>query len=330
MKTNKIFLLLLIFSIPLALATTVSTQLTYAPDQLVTITGSCQKANAPVALQASLNGNTVWFTETASQDNLLYSTTFLPPQQGTYTIYSACNGETTVTTSFEVKPLTATEIPTPPTAEVTGGSGGGGGGSGGCRPDWDCSSYWTICNATLQQSRQCTNLNRCQPYQKEEVRSCEPCPESWTCSLWSECSDGQQSRVCVDENYCQTDALKPIEQKACGQPDYGAQPFQIIQQPPETFVLPKPEDFFSKYQIWFIVVPAALIVLLLLFFLILHFVRKKRVVYNHDELVQWIQQEMQTGTAKDDIIQILKQNTGWTDEEIMDAFDQLQVSGNTK
>ena len=42
----------------------------------------------------------------------------------------------------------------------------------------------------------------------------------------------------------------------------------------------------------------------------------KKIAYNVNELNQWIKKEKEMGTSDVDIRQILKQNTGWTDEEV--------------
>jgi hypothetical protein len=41
------------------------------------------------------------------------------------------------------------------------------------------------------------------------------CTEEWKCSRWGECVDGEQTRVCTDENNCGTEVNKPDTSKAC-------------------------------------------------------------------------------------------------------------------
>ncbi len=41
------------------------------------------------------------------------------------------------------------------------------------------------------------------------------CEESWTCSEWSGCSGGTQTRTCTDDNECGTEEDKPPENQAC-------------------------------------------------------------------------------------------------------------------
>jgi hypothetical protein len=46
--------------------------------------------------------------------------------------------------------------------------------------------------------------------------ACEiQCTENWTCTPWSSCSGGQQSRACTDQNNCGTTQSKPAETQSC-------------------------------------------------------------------------------------------------------------------
>ena len=47
-------------------------------------------------------------------------------------------------------------------------------------------------------------------------------------------------------------------------------------------------------------------------------------MYNFDELKDWIKKESGTGTSKSDIKNILAERTGWTHEEIEEAFTELK------
>ena len=42
-----------------------------------------------------------------------------------------------------------------------------------------------------------------------------PCQESWSCTAWSACSGGTQTRTCTDANSCGTTTSKPIESQSC-------------------------------------------------------------------------------------------------------------------
>ncbi len=41
------------------------------------------------------------------------------------------------------------------------------------------------------------------------------CKENWTCSEWSECIAGTQTRICTDQNKCGTTKNKPDESQSC-------------------------------------------------------------------------------------------------------------------
>ena len=42
------------------------------------------------------------------------------------------------------------------------------------------------------------------------------CTTDWQCTNWSDCKDGEQTRVCTDASSCETSADKPSEAQACG------------------------------------------------------------------------------------------------------------------
>lgn len=41
------------------------------------------------------------------------------------------------------------------------------------------------------------------------------CIESWECTNWSACSDGNETRICADKNTCNSFLLKPAESREC-------------------------------------------------------------------------------------------------------------------
>jgi hypothetical protein len=109
---------------------------------------------------------------------------------------------------------------------------GGGGGGGGCYPNWNCTE-WGDCQPDGTQARTCTDLRNCNTdlNKPNESQSCEytggeegapVCEEDWTCTEWSECVDGQQSRSCTDQNACGTEESKPPESQACETSEAGA------------------------------------------------------------------------------------------------------------
>ena len=66
----------------------------------------------------------------------------------------------------------------------------------------------------------------------------------------------------------------------------------------------------------------ALIVLIIL--LILHFRHKSSgTAQNLDDLQEWIKAEMQTGVSKEQMKEMLRKNTDWTEAEFEKAYSTL-------
>jgi len=208
-------------------------------------------------------------------------------------------------------------------------------GADSCLPDWSCST-WSFCGPDQTQKRSCTDRNNCQAA-KTETRPCAPCQESWICSLWSDCQGGLHNRACFDEHQCLTTNYKPVLQKGCDALPVGPEPDRI------SFELPPPfppaqaqvtkEGFWDKYSNYIIGLLAA-IVLAALIAVAIHYLKPKKVAYNINELKEWVRKEKEMGTADFDIREILKHNTGWTDDEIDIAFESLRkaqvISANLK
>ena len=299
MKLSKLFFLFLLF-IPLALAATTVRVDNYQALQAVTITGMCTNSGPEVGLQASLEGNTVWFDQVTAVNNQ-YTASFYPPQTGTYTIYSACSGDSAVTTTSCVgsscqakEEITDEGTPddgtTPPSdTSISDSTPSGGVVPKGSSGDSTSSGVAGVCQ------------------------------ESWICGPWSNCINGAQTRQCNDFYSCGTFIQVPIMQQSCfgtgGQPQIptGA-PLPVVQEE---------KSFWEKYLGWLISIPLVLILIVILILLYLHHKRKKQVVYNTDELKNWISQEQAAGTSKEDIRGILKDKTGWSEEEIEQAFGEL-------
>jgi hypothetical protein len=207
---------------------------------------------------------------------------------------------------------------TPPSPAPAGSTGGG------CFPDWKCSG-WSLCNASLQQERTCSD-NACFRSTRSEIQSCPVCQESWVCGLWSECSNGQQRRSCVDEHSCLTSLQKPELTRSCTSsvlPKASAPPSKPYVAPPKIQVpLPVAKSFLKDYWIYIAIGAASLLlVVVLVIFLVMHGKKKH---YNYDELKDWIVKERAMGTTDKDIKIILHQNTGWKANEIDIMFLELK------
>ncbi|MBI4147103.1 hypothetical protein HY494_00435 [Candidatus Woesearchaeota archaeon] len=283
--------------------------------------------------------------------NTVYNT-LSDSADGKYTVSAACtNGKVeknfcvdapgclsapSTTVDDGTPPSTTTDDGTPSSTTTDDGvlpSTTTGGGGTSCNPNWSCDE-WSFCGPDLTQTRSCFDLNGCQA-EKEETQPCEPCQESWVCSLWAECSYSSQTRVCYDEHSCDTTNLKPAIQKGCNEADPFPAPAKISTQLPPPFVPQAPvvqQSFLSKlwgnYSVY-LIGGAAAILLAVIILLAIFFLKPKKVAYNINELKQWVRKEKEMGTSDTDIRQILKQNTGWSDEEIEMAFESLKLSSRT-
>jgi hypothetical protein len=321
-KTKFIFILTFLFTISLALAVTVETDKNiYQRSEEVTIDVAECEAESIVFVYNAENREVDVSSDTGDW-TFIYST-LSDPSDGKYNVEVSCaNGP--ATTEFCVNDddcLTTTPEDPDPTPD----NPGGGGGRNVCRPVWTNLTE-TLCNGSLQKTVTQQDV-RCSKGSRKIVSRCDSCKESWMCSVWSLCNNGIQTRICYDGSKCGTTFQRPDLRKNCGQPASGYPPSQIsnsIPPPTETPTLQLPtEPFWEKYLIYLISIPAGLIVLILIIVLIVHMIKSKRVVYNLEELEDWIMKERAAGTNDGSIREILKDNTSWNDKEIDEAFNDL-------
>ncbi len=294
----------------------------------VTITGTCDAVNSPVALQAAIGVNTVWFDQVVSDDTGVFNALFTAPQDGTYTLLAACENEVAEQVDFCVGEscvgVDGDDDPTPVDGEVSPGGGGSNGGGFACFPKWNCDA-WSYCDVNLEETRTCFDQTNCKE-PKVETRGCERCDESWICSEWSDCSNGVQTRTCVDEHSCTTVDFKPAESRGCSV----TAPSSDVTAPASGFSkvvaqIQKPiSNIWSNYQNYVVWGGALLLFIIVLIVVIVHVTRKKHyMAYNFDELRTWIHKEASMGTSNEDIKDILSEHTGWTEKEIEKAFSEL-------
>jgi len=95
-----------------------------------------------------------------------------------------------------------------------------------CEENWTCTD-WSRCVAGLQ-VRTCTDQNECgttenkpaierectMPEEEDEAVG-EECNPQWTCSDWSECTDGTRERTCYDLQNCGRSEGRPVEVMGC-------------------------------------------------------------------------------------------------------------------
>ncbi len=317
-----IAIITLLLILPLAIAVSVTTTPTNSVHgDLVTITATGCEGMAFIRI-ISPGATMVDAQQGTSPFQMSYNTDS-DPSSGTYQAKASCAGETgEATTNFCVDTTCAVETSSPP--PPPGNSGGG----SRCISRWSCSG-WGYCNASLEQARTCTDVNRCKR-KKVEVQECTECKESWVCGIWSECQNGKNFRSCIDEHKCGTTKLKPWLNKACTAADPGLAPAPRNQFIPPQPEIQQPESFWSKYKTFIIAIPATLILLILIILLIVHFVPKGRMVYNEEELKEWIKKEQAMGTSNENIKHILAQHTGWREQDIHEAFKELQKDGRRK
>ena len=323
--------------LPLAIATTTiqTDKTTYILGEEVAISGACSSPNLAVGLRVVLGGNNVWIDQVNS-DALAYTSKMLPSQEGSYSVFAACQGDTAVTKDFCVGTC---EVTSPVCGDgscnngetcdtcaqdcgvCSPGDSPGGSSGGSCTPNYQCGA-WSRCNSTLQQSRTCTDQRGCKPV-KVEVQNCTACVESWICSGWSDCSDYNQYRTCVDEHDCGTTEVKPLLQKDCQQAIVsGPQPTQIssrLSPPP----VPTPAklsimDQLKRYG-WYL---GGFVLLLLVILFVIILVRHKRESTNIDDLVDWMKKEKEMGTSDEEMLKTLA-STEWTPQEIELAKGRL-------
>lgn len=319
---KKMFLFVVLFSLSFSLvaAVQVSTnKVEYNSGQTVTATISDCVGTSLVEFK-NPSGNVVDIKSGEGSWSTSYNT-LSDSEDGKYTVVATCT-DGAAQSNFCVDapgcvPSESTEAQT--TSSTAGGTT--------CTPNWSCND-WSYCGPTLTQTRSCVDLNNCRSA-RDETRECEACQESWVCSTWNECNTGLQTRACYDEHFCETTHNKPAIQKGCQQADPFPAPARISAQLPPPYVPPPvaQPSFLSK--VWrnynfYIIGGVGAILLAVVILVTIHFLMPKKVAYNINELKQWVRKEKEMGTSDADIREILKQNTGWTDEEINSAFQSSQ------
>ncbi|MBT3836140.1 DUF4215 domain-containing protein [Candidatus Woesearchaeota archaeon] len=294
---------------------------------VATINGTCTSASTTVVAQVLYKGSNYFVDELTSNTEKKYTLEFTPEQKGLYTIYTACQDEAALKSTYCFGTSTDCKVPVKPAPSTStpssGGTGGGGSSFGATYGDW---SY---CNVSLQQIRYRTD----KPSQKPQTRDCSPCDESWVCRAsdgdfaWTECSSGSQTRVCTDEHFCNTLTTKPAEKRNCdvegsrfvsNDPDYAP---PLYPGEPEL----QGPSFWNSWKSWVIGTGSSFVMFLLIVLVVVYFMKHTHTVFNHKELVDWIRKERRMGTSDVDIKDILNQNTGWSHDDLEEAFKELQT-----
>lgn len=93
-----------------------------------------------------------------------------------------------------------------------------------CTPDWSCTA-WTECRDGVE-SRTCTDVSQpacgtdfAKPIERQTCTTPQPdpvaCVEQWSCTEWSACVDGAETRSCQDLEQCGTETSKPATMFDC-------------------------------------------------------------------------------------------------------------------
>jgi hypothetical protein len=117
-------------------------------------------------------------------------------------IASFSNGRHTQLDLSATLPIIATPTPSSDNGGSSGGSSGGGGGGGG-------GGGITSATPTPQTTN---NSSSATPQPSSEMPACE---EKWSCTEWSRCENGAQTRTCTDLNSCGTDIYEPLKSQPC-------------------------------------------------------------------------------------------------------------------
>ena len=176
------------------------------------------------------------------------------------------------------------------------------------------------------------------------------CVRAWECGDWGQCINSQQARTCTDVHGCNTTKIirdrtypvmvidrlgMPNATQSCAGgivvpsvtqksathtlPPVSKAPVSI----PVPKPVPKPQSAAQMSRLALIAVPAVIVGILLFLSILLHLHKKKQIVYNFDELKQWITKERQAGADDTEIIDTLKEHTHWNLDEIKKTFGEL-------
>lgn len=214
----------------------------------------------------------------------------------------------------------------PPVVEQPAAASGGSGGSGG-GVAWDCPPQWSACQNGKQQ-RLCKDRFR-SGVNRTETRACVSAPAPPKLAEVQKPAVQQPAPPAPAQKPAAAPAAKQVQQP---------QPVKapVVQKPavaPSLFSKAKVawikygQGTWQKYKVYVVAVPSALLVIITLLLLLHHF-KKPKVVFNTEELKQWIKAEKAMGTADEHIQQILAQNTGWRKEEIDKAMQEA-MGGST-
>ncbi|MBI2151958.1 hypothetical protein HYU21_04490 [Candidatus Woesearchaeota archaeon] len=187
------------------------------------------------------------------------------------------------------------------------------------------------------------------------------CGRKWSCSGWTTCTNGKQTRTCEDLNKCQTEKtvggitfpvtvvgpVKPVTEQTCkggittteiSVKTVEEQQLSSLQNLPKKGIIEEPSPLLSQPQatstesrwsihgIYLWLGFLGLLLLALAVILVLHAFRKKAVLYNYPELKNWVDKEKKKGISEDEILKHLSDKTNWKKEEVKSVILEKAVS----
>jgi hypothetical protein len=149
----------------------------------------------------------------------------------TFSAFDGVNLTYSNNVSVNVTEAVAAESSSSSSSSSSGGGGGGGGGTSSFVPFTakavctdECSAEGTSCTSS-RSFAVCANtdedacleesITTCGSGESCQDGSCVSCTPDWECTSWSSCDDGVQSRKCVDQNECGSDADIPEQGRVC-------------------------------------------------------------------------------------------------------------------
>lgn len=255
---SLLYFLIFLLSCSLALAVSVVTDQTeYAGGEQVQITVSDCAGTSIVKI---INPGSTLADIKAGEDNWVTTyNTLSDTATGEYTVSASCtNGATEAYFCVNATGCLGTATTTQT-----------------CISKWEC--IWSYCDVNLKQTGTCVDYNHCKAA-KKELRDCAKCEESWVCSGWSSCSNGQNQRNCVDEHGCNTIVLKPVLQKYCEEEVPSGPVPSYISSTVAPPYYPEPvetESFWDKYNFYIISIPIILILTAIIVLLVLHYLKSR-------------------------------------------------------
>jgi|GEM_PF-3343549 len=166
------------------------------------------------------------------------------------------------------------------------------------------------------------------PEEKVLSSGSSSCTESWACSEWSNCIEGQQLRVCKDERKCSTVFDKPKELQTCTEEVIVTPPVKqtVSTLPKKPSDLPKTTPSTQTSSLFWTIIIAIIMVVIVIVILLLLVLKKKRSEPLENTIIEqlrpWLEQQRQRGILDEQSKQFLLQQ-GWQEDQLEEAFKRI-------